>query len=70
MVTAERIDDLELFDKSEVARRVKLGVRTIEQLAKDPECPLKFIKPARGAGKRVVCTAQTLREFIRWHLGQ
>lgn len=62
-VDATSPDDLQLYDKADVAKRALVSIRTIEGHAKNPHCPLKW---THKAGKKQACDAATLRAFLEW----
>lgn len=63
MQVPAEVDDLQLYTKEALAKRLDVSVRTIENYAKDPACPLKW---THGAGKKKACDGPTLRKLIDW----
>lgn len=63
MQVQAEVDDLEIYTKEDIAKRVKLSVRTVENHVRDPECPLKW---THNAGKKLACDAATLRSYLDW----
>jgi hypothetical protein len=62
-VEPEALDDLQLFDKEKVAERSLRSVRSVEEDAADPTCPLKW---THQAGRKKACDAATLRDYLGW----
>lgn len=56
-------DDLQLFDKQMISDRSLRSVRSVEQDASDPDCPLKW---THQSGKKRACDAPTLRAYLGW----
>lgn len=56
--------DARLYSIEDVARRARLGRRTVERHAADPRCPLEFASPA--GGRRRLCSLDTLRAYLTW----
>jgi hypothetical protein len=57
------LDELQLYGKEEIAARSLKSVRSIEEDAADPACPLKW---THKAGKKNACDATTLRDYLAW----
>lgn len=57
------LDELQLYGKEEVAARCLKSVRSVEEDAADPTCPLKW---THKTGKKKACNATTLRDYLAW----
>jgi hypothetical protein len=57
------IDELQLYDKADVAARSKRSVRSVQEDAADPACPLKW---SHQTGRKKACDAPTLRAYLDW----
>jgi hypothetical protein len=67
-VTDDGVEELQLYDKEEIARRLRLkSTRQVDRLVADPTCPLHGqMFPIKGTKGRKGCSAEVLRATLRW----